>query len=151
VWPELQLGEGRSFLLGIVATQIACVECAIGSSLSKRRAHDENVLATAAVQMIFAGISLLLLEPCSASGALYRNCRTAAALGYLIVVGSVVGYSAYAYALKYLPVSTVSLYAYANPVIAVVLGSLLLEEPFGPRVLIAAAVIFVGSAMVKGR
>ena len=50
---------------------------------------------------------------------------------YLVIVGSIVGYSAYVYALKYLPIATVSLYAYVNPIIAVILGSLLLDEPFG--------------------
>ena len=53
---------------------------------------------------------------------------------YLVLVGSIVGYSAYVYALKYLPVSTVSLYAYVNPIIAVVLGTLLLSEPFSLRI-----------------
>ncbi len=47
------------------------------------------------------------------------------ALVYLIVAGSIGGFSAYAYALKYLPVATVSLYAYVNPMIAVVLGTLI--------------------------
>jgi drug/metabolite transporter (DMT)-like permease len=61
-----------------------------------------------------------------------------------------VGYTAFVYALKYLPVSTVSLYAYVNPVIAVVLGSLLLGEPFGPRVVIASAMVLVGIAVVRG-
>jgi drug/metabolite transporter (DMT)-like permease len=69
----------------------------------------------------------------------------------LIVFGSLVGYSAYVYALKYLPVSTVSLYAYVNPVIAVVLGTLLLGESFGWRVVIASAVVFAGVAVVRLR
>ena len=56
--------------------------------------------------------------------------RTAGAMIYLVLIGSIVGYSAYVYALKYLPISTVSLYAYVNPIIAVVLGTLLLDEPF---------------------
>ena len=59
--------------------------------------------------------------------------RTLGALVYLIVVGSIVGFSAYAYALKHLPVATVSLYAYVNPVIAVLLGTLVLGEPFSAR------------------
>ena len=67
----------------------------------------------------------------------------------LIVVGAIGGFSAYAYALKHLPVATVSLYAYVNPIIAVVLGSLVLQEPFTPRIAIAAAVVLLGSALVK--
>ena len=49
---------------------------------------------------------------------------------YLLVVGSFIGYISYTYALKHLPISTVSLYAYVNPVIAVVLGAMILKEPF---------------------
>jgi hypothetical protein len=67
----------------------------------------------------------------------------------LLFVGSLLGYPAYVYALKHLPVSTVSLYAYFNPVIAVVLGTVLLDEPFGPRVILAAALVFLGSAVVR--
>jgi drug/metabolite transporter (DMT)-like permease len=77
--------------------------------------------------------------------------RTGAAELYLILFGSLVGYSAYVYALKHLPLSTVSLYAYVNPMIAVVLGTLLLREPFGWRVVVAPAVVFAGIAVVKFR
>ena len=66
-------------------------------------------------------------------------------------VGAIGGFSAYAYALKYLPVATVSLYAYVNPIIAVVLGTLVLSEPFGVRMLVAALVVFVGVALVRSR
>ena len=58
---------------------------------------------------------------------------------YLVLVALIVGYSAYVYALKYLPIATVSLYADANPIIAVLLRSRLLDEPFGVRTLAAAA------------
>ena len=68
---------------------------------------------------------------------------------YLIVFGSIVGYSSYTYALKHLPVSTVSLYAYINPVIAVLLGTIVLDEPLSPRIALAGAVVFLGSWLVK--
>ncbi len=64
-------------------------------------------------------------------------------------MGAIGGFSAYAYALKHLPVATVSLYAYINPIIAVVLGTLVLSEPFDIRMLLAAAVVFVGIVLVR--
>jgi len=76
--------------------------------------------------------------------------RSFAAEAYLGAVGSLAGYPAYIYALKYLPVSVVSLYAYANPVIAVLLGTLLLAEPFGPRVIVATATVLLGITVVSG-
>ena len=123
VWPELRLGAGRAFLLGVLATQLGVPRVGDRIELSRRRRADENVLAAAALQMLFGGPVLAgCWRSLAASGPTLRfNPRTLGALVYLIVVGSIVGFSAYAYALKHLPVATVSLYAYVNPVIAVVL------------------------------
>ena len=79
------------------------------------------------------------------------NQRSATAALYLLVFGSIVGFSAYAYALKHLPITTVSLYAYINPMIAVALGTLLLSEPLSPRLIVAAALVFVGTWIVGRR
>lgn len=153
VWPDLTAGgePGKQFALGLVALQVACIGWAIGSSYSKRHARDENALAAAALQMLFGGLMMLAIA--SARGEwrdLTFTARSLAAEIYLILFGSLVGYTAYVYALKYLPVSTVSMYAYVNPVIAVLLGALLLDEPFGLRVVIASAMVLVGIAVVRG-
>jgi drug/metabolite transporter (DMT)-like permease len=75
--------------------------------------------------------------------------RTAGAMIYLVLFGSIVGYSAYVYALKHLPISTVSLYAYVNPIIAVLLGAWLLAEPLNMRVVLASILVFAGIAVVR--
>jgi len=150
VWPELEVEGGRAFLLGILATQVACVGWAIGSSYSRRRPPAENVLAVAAFQMLFGGIAMAFASLVHREWAqLAFNPRTAAALGYLVVFGSLAGFSAYAYALKHLPVATVSLYAYVNPVIAMALGTLVLAEPLSARLAVAGAIVLVGIAMVR--
>lgn len=154
VWPEITVGEGgRAFLGGVIAAQIACLGWAIGSSYARKRgrgeARDENVLATAAFEMLFGGFALLVVS--LALGEFSRLAfapRSTGALIYLIFAGAIGGFSAYAYALKHLPVATVSLYAYVNPVIAVVLGTLILDEPFNARMAIAAAVVLVGMVLV---
>jgi drug/metabolite transporter (DMT)-like permease len=151
VWPEMiaQRG-GRGFLEGVVAAEIACVGWALGSSYARRRGHDENVLVAAAFEMIFGGLFLV------AGGSLRQEwrhvavtARTFSAWLYLVLFGGIAGFSAYAYALKHLPVSTVSLYAYVNPIIAVALGALVLGEPFSPRIAIAAVVVLAGIWMVR--
>jgi drug/metabolite transporter (DMT)-like permease len=157
VWPEIRVeGGGRAFLGGVVSAQIACIGWAVGSSYARKRgrghAREENVLATAAFEMLFGGIVLLaaalvLREPSRLS----FTGRTASALLYLIFFGAIGGFSAYAYALKHLPIATVSLYAYVNPIIAVILGTLILREPFNVRMLLAAAVVFVGIALVGAK
>ena len=68
---------------------------------------------------------------------------------YLTGVGSIGGFVAYIYALRHLPVSTVSLYAYINPVIAVILGALVLNEPFGLRIVLASGLVLAGLALVR--
>ena len=67
---------------------------------------------------------------------------------YLLIVGSFIGYVCYTYALKYLPVSIVALYAYVNPVIAVILGALIFSEPFTRRMVVAMVIIFAAMSIV---
>jgi drug/metabolite transporter (DMT)-like permease len=75
--------------------------------------------------------------------------RATAALLYLVVFGSIVGYSSYIYALDRLPVAIASLYTYVNPVVAVILGWLFYRERFDRRDLLAMLIIFAGVAVVK--
>lgn len=152
VWPDLTAGgtHGRQFAVGVIALQAACLGWALGSSYSRRHGREENALGAAAVQMLFGG--LIMMVAATISGEWERltfTSRTMAAELYLLFIGSLVGYPAYVFALKHLPVSTVSLYAYINPVIAVVLGTVVLDEPLGPRVILAAALVFLGSAVVR--
>lgn len=150
VWPELETGHGRAVVLGVVATQLACLGWAIGSTYSRRRPTGENILAVAAYQMLFGGLAMFLVG--LAAGEIHAirfSDRSGTALAYLIAFGSLGGYTAYIYALKHLPLATVSLYAYVNPVIAMVLGTLVLAEPMSLRVGVAGAVVLVGIAMVR--
>jgi multidrug transporter EmrE-like cation transporter len=71
------------------------------------------------------------------------------AVAYLVLFGSIVGYSAYLYALRRLPVALVSIYSYVNPVVAVTLGWIFYREPFGLREAGAMLIIFAGVALVK--
>jgi len=155
VWPDIHVGpSGRAFLNGVIATQIACAGWAAGSAYARKRGHgeakDENVLATAACEMVFGGVALLVVG-------LFRyeitrlvfTPRTGGALLYLILVGAIGGFTAYAYALKHLPIATVSLYAYVNPIIAVILGTLILKEPFSARMALSAAIVLAGMALVR--
>jgi len=149
VGPQLRLADGRQFLGGVVSTQLACIGFAIGSAWSRRRSHDENLLVIVAFEMLFGGLAMLLMALTLNETGVTLNARTASALVYLIVFGSIGGFSAYAYALKHMPISTLSLYAYINPIIAVILGVLLLHEPFNIRMILAAVVIFTGVVLVR--
>ena len=152
VWPDLTLGAAgrRGFLAGVIALQIASLGWSLGSAYSRRHARNDNVLGTTAYQMLAGGLIM------TAAGTilgewphLYFTTRTAIALVYLSTFGAVGGFVAYTYALRHLPVSFVSLYAYINPVIAVALGVLLLHESFDSRMAVAAALVFAGVAVVR--
>jgi drug/metabolite transporter (DMT)-like permease len=152
VWPELFTGgeDGLWFIAGVVALQVATVGWAVGTSYTKRNTVSASPLATSAMQMLVSGVMFIAIG--TITGEWHRlvfTPRTLSALIYLTLAGSVVAYSAYVYALKYLPVSTVSLYSYVNPIIAVVLGTLLLSEPFSSRTLVASALVFAGIAVVR--
>jgi drug/metabolite transporter (DMT)-like permease len=152
VWPELNgaTAGGERFLAGIIALQIACAGWAAGSSWSKRHTLVHDVFMTTALQMLLAGVMLLAIG--SALGewqVLHFSARSATAFIYLTTVGAIGGFAAYAYALKHLPMAFVSLYAYVNPIIAVILGVLVLGEPFSTRMALAAAIVLVGVAIVR--
>jgi drug/metabolite transporter (DMT)-like permease len=163
VWPELRhsvaglasrSGDAASggFLTGIIALQIACLGWSIGSSYSKRHARSENVFSVAAGQMLAGGVMMLAIGTARGEwSALAFSARSLIAFTYLSTVGAIGGFGAYTYALRHLPVSLVSLYAYVNPVIAVTLGVIVLGEAFTWRMGLAAALVFGGVAIVQRR
>lgn len=152
VWPELWRGGsgGQGFVVGMIALQIACLGWSIGSSYSKRHGRAKNVFTATAAQMLAGGLMMLALGTVRGEwAALGFTTRSTVAFVYLATIGAVGGFVAYAFALRHLPVSRVSLYAYINPVIAVALGVAVLGEPFTARMALAAALVFVGVAIVR--
>jgi len=151
VWPEMTRGGagGAAFLVGVVAIQIACIGWVIGTSYAKRHELGDDPFPSAALQMVFSGIMLLTLATAHGDwAALSFTPRSLAAIVYLSLAGSFVAYSAYIYAIQHLPLSTVSLYAYINPIIAVALGTALLGEPLSTRIALAAALVLTGTWIV---
>ena len=102
-----------------------------------------------AIQQLFSGLAALPFALFSGSHQIAWSVRGIAALFYLVIFGSIIGYSAYAYALDRLPVAVVSIYPYINSLVAVGLGWLFYREPFGAREAAAMLVIFAGVGLVK--
>lgn len=154
LWPDITAGgaEGRGFAMGVVALQIACAGFSIGSIYTRHHVLPGDVMGSAALQMFFGGLCMLAVGTLRGEWAsLSFTPRTAWSLAYLTLVGSMVAFAAYSYALRHLSVAVVSLYTYINPVIAVALGTILLGEPFHMRMVIAAAIIAAGIAVVPTR
>lgn len=137
-------------VLGVIMTQLSCLGWAIGSAYAKRHKREENLFAATAMQIVFGGAILMVVATFTGEwGDVAPTGRSLFAVLYLVIVGTFVGYVCYVYALKHLPVSIVSLYAYFNPVIAVMVGYLLADERFTPRMAVAIAIIFAAMLIVR--
>jgi drug/metabolite transporter (DMT)-like permease len=137
-------------LIGVLALLGAVIFWSIGSLYSKYVKVDVHPLMGASVQMLIAGIFLSVIG--ISIGELPRltfEINGLLSLAYLIVLGSFVGYASYIYALAKLPLSLVSTFAYINPVIALFLGWIILDEKLNFQITIAAAVIIAGVFIVK--
>lgn len=141
--------DGR-FVMGILVIQLGCAAWSAGSVYAKHRPTGVSPLMSAAIQMLVAGVALSLVGTLAGEWSVVRvSGRSLGALLYLIVFGSIVAYSSYTYAMQKLPLSIVTTYSYINPVIAVLLGALVLGEPLGWRVVAAMLIILSGVALVK--
>ena len=150
VWPDLRGERSSEFLLGVIWLQVACLGWAMGSAYSRRHRPATGTLMIAACEMIAGGLMMLALGTARHEWARVAfTARTSVALVYLVIVGAVGGFGSYVYALRHLPVSFVSLYSYINPIIAVVLGVVVLGEPLTSRMIGAAALVLTGAAVVK--
>lgn len=154
VWPDLSLGSAnsRGFLIGVVLLQVAAIGWSLGSARSKRygSGSGDEIIAMTAYQMLAGGFIMTVFGTALGEWShLHFTTRTTLALLYLTTFGAIGGFVAYTYALRHLPVSFVSLYAYINPIIAVALGVLVLNEPFTWTMAVAAALVFAGVAIVR--
>lgn len=138
----------ESVLKGFLILQVGCAGWSFGSLMQRREPQTVHPIVAGAVQQFAAGLAFVL--PALLTAAPVRwSARGTGALVYLVVFGSIVGYSAFIYAMDRLPVALVSIYNYVNPVVAVLLGWLVYREPFGWREAIAMLIIFIGVALVK--
>jgi len=137
---------------GVLALVLAGILWACGSFYAKHNSKTESPWMTAALQMLCGGVILLILALPTGELAELQwqrvSFQSVSALLYLIVFGSWIGFSAYVWLLKTSKPSHVATYAYVNPVIALFLGNVLLNEPLTARVLIAAAVILAGVVII---
>ncbi|MFM8742622.1 MAG: DMT family transporter [Cytophagales bacterium] len=142
--------SNSNYLLGIVLTFAANLCWAIGSIWIKKKNSNSNPFMNAGLQMLFGGIFLmpftLLLDDYSR---INWNAPVVYSLAYMSLVGSVAAYTCYSYAIKKLPMTLVSLYAYINPIVAVLLGWLVLDEKLNLRIALAIVVTIAGIYIVN--
>lgn len=139
---------GGSMLSTVVA--LAGAACwGLGTVYAGHAPRPAHALQASAIEMLAAGGVLTVLALVSGEpGRIHVTGRSVAALGYLIVFGSLVAYTAYTWLLDHVAPRVAGTYAFVNPVVAVLLGSWLLGEPIGPRELLATAMIAAGVALI---
>jgi drug/metabolite transporter (DMT)-like permease len=147
------LGRSGGFSpVGVVIILGAAAMWALGTIMARRVTIPASPALASGMQLLSGGIVLTVLAAVSGEFGSLRLAQVSAgswfALGYLIVMGSIVAFSAYGIAVRALPTATVATYAYVNPVIAVLLGTLILNErltplTFGGGALIVGAVVLV--------
>jgi len=142
-------GIGGRSMAGFVVIQLSVIGWVTGALLQKRVRMTASPVVAGAVQQFAAGLAMFL------PGALFEKVpaaiptRQVLAVSYLVVFGSLLGYSCFVYAMTHLSAALVSVYTFVNPIVAVGLGWLFFREPFGWREMAAMLVIFTGVLLVQ--
>jgi drug/metabolite transporter (DMT)-like permease len=143
--------QNKSFLFGVVLAILSVLSWSFGTVYSSKQKPPIDILFNVGLQMLIAGI--VVLTVCGITGK-YVNLANVGqsswlALSYLIVFGSLVAYSAYVFVISKLPPTQVSVYAYINPIVAVVLGWLLLSEKMNVNMIIGTLITLSGVWLVN--
>jgi drug/metabolite transporter (DMT)-like permease len=144
--------RGATELVPLLLVLLSSLLWSFGTVLSTRRPMPSDPFVTTVVEMAAGGSAMVVLGSLGGEwgrldlGAVAPSSWLA--FGYLVLVGSVVAYSAYVWLLANAPLSLVTTYAYVNPAVAVLLGALLLREPLTSSVLVGGGVIIAAVALV---
>jgi drug/metabolite transporter (DMT)-like permease len=142
-------GIDRRLLYGFLVLQVGMAGWSFGSIYQRRNTGKSHPIIAGGVQQLAAGLILAPFAAAIPEHAIHWSTRGVCAIVYLVIFGSIVGYSAYVYALDRLPVAIASVYPYVNSIVAVALGWLFYREPFGWTEAFSMAIIFSSVALVK--
>ncbi len=135
---------------GMGLVLMAAIFWSIGTVFSHMIKKDGDVAVSIGIQMVSGGIALFILGFIFGefSNVIF-SLKTILAIAYLIIFGSLVGYSSYIYLLQHWPASRVGTYAYVNPIVALILGHFILGEPVSFDIVISMIVIILGVILVQ--
>ncbi len=143
--------KDRSFVFGVILALLSTLSWSYGTVYSAKQKPPVDILFSVGLQMLIAGI--LVLFVCGITGQYINladvNQDSWLALSYLVVFGSLVAYSAYVFVISKLPPTQVSVYAYINPVVAVVIGWLLLSEKMNANMILGTLITLGGVYLVN--
>jgi drug/metabolite transporter (DMT)-like permease len=154
VGPSLTASGSESFnSAGIAALLLSPISWACGSLYSSHRARlPKDPLVATGGQMLAGAAILVVIATARGEYAGFRlesvSPESFAAFAYLTLVGSLIAFTAYVWLLKVAPLPLIATYAYVNPIVAVVLGAIVLQEPITARTIVAGAVIIFAVALI---
>ncbi|WP_412062418.1 EamA family transporter [Rubrivirga sp. IMCC45206] len=136
--------------VGALAVGAAAFFWALGSVYQRGAPKAASTLLNVGMQMLAGGVLLLAVGAAVGERLVWAevSAKSAGALAYLVFVGAIVGYSAYVWLLKVTTPAKAATYAYVNPIVAVLLGWALADEPLGPRVVLAGAAVVAAVALI---
>lgn len=146
-YPVLRHGSSADVLAG-AALLLAVMSWGTGSVLQKRRPISLSGEASSGYQLLFGSVALLLVAAIIGERRPTPTPEAWAAWGYLVIFGSVIAFTSFVKALQMLPVHIVTTYAYVNPVIAVLLGWLIIDEPITRWTVGGTVLVILGVAGV---
>ena len=145
--PWASLGEAPLDRRGVIALLVSCCGWSVGTIVTGRLTLPASKPMSAAAQMLSGGVQLLALAAIAGDFAHFRaqgiSSTAWLSLVYLIIAGSIVGFTAYVWLLHYESPTKVGTYAYVNPVVAVILGAALGGETVGRRTILGTALILI--------
>lgn len=139
------------FIFGIVLSVIATWTWAFGTLYTKQQAAHFNPYFSLGLQMLISGITLIGLTEATGNTIPLSAipCESWSAIGYLVFFGSVIAFVSYIYALQNLPMEQVSLYAYFNPIVAVVSGWVVFNERLTIFITLGISITLLGVRLVN--
>lgn len=148
---KLSFKSDAMYFYGMIGTLVATCTWAFGSVKSKKYPAPVNPMFNSGLQLLSGGLFMLIISPAvdDYTGMWVWRTDGILALIALIIFGSVIAYAAYIFALRTLPVGITTLYAYANPFVAVLMGYLFYSEPLNINTAFAFIAIVTGVYLVN--
>lgn len=143
--------QPEGYIYGIIYGLIAMIGWSIGTIFVTRNKYKINPYYAMGWQMFLSSFMIFALAKFTNNDIPIDevSLKTWGAITYLIVMGSVAAFAAFIYSIKYLPTAIASLYAYINPIVAMLFGTLILDEPLTVNLLLGAVVTLVGVYIVN--
>ncbi len=143
--------QNKTFLIGIIMAILSTVSWSFGTVYTSKQKPTIDILFNVGLQMLIAGIVLLVISGLSGRYINLMEVSTQSwlVIAYLVVFGSLVAYSAYVFMISKLPPTQVSIYAYINPIVAVLLGWLLLSEKMNGTMITGTLITLGGIYLVN--